>query len=151
MGGASDEIRLRRNRPGCGVVLAGMAAGHKITILPANRHIEVCVGGQKLAESDRAMRLDETGLPARYYIPREDVRTDLLRPATRTTTCPFKGQASYWSAQVGDQLHKDLVWSYETPIPAAGQIAGLMCFYNERVELTISDQHQQDPAMPSRQ
>ncbi len=132
------------------MVLARMAAGHNITIIPANRHIEVRVGGQKLAESDRAMRLDETGLPARYYMPREDVRTDLLRPTARTTTCPFKGQASYWSAQVGGELHKNLVWSYETPIPAAGQIAGLMCFYNERVELTISDQHQQDPTTPSR-
>ena len=77
------------------------------------------------------------------------MRTDLLRPATRTTTCLFKGQASYWSAQVGDQLHKNLVWSYETPIPAAGQIAGLMCSYNERVELTISDL-QQDPTTATR-
>jgi len=149
-GDAADEIRLRRNRQGCRVVLACMAAGHTITIIPANRHIEVCVGGQKLAESDRAMRLDETGLPARYYMPREDVRTDLLRPTTRKTTCPFKGQASYWSAQVGDELHKNLVWSYETPIPAARQIAGLMCFYNERVDMTISDQHQQDPKTSSR-
>jgi uncharacterized protein (DUF427 family) len=132
------------------VVLVCMAAGHNIRIVPAGRHVEVCVGGQQLAESDRAMRLDETGLPARYYIPREDVRTDLLRPAARKTTCPFKGQASYWSAQVGDELHKNLVWSYETPIPAAAQIAGLMCFYNERVELTISDQHQQDPTTSSR-
>jgi uncharacterized protein (DUF427 family) len=127
-----------------------MAAGHNIRIVPAGRHVEVCVDGQKLAESDRAMRLDETGLPARYYIPREDVRTDLLRPTARKTTCPFKGHASYWSVQVGDELHENLVWSYETPIPAAAQIAGLMCFYNERVELTISDQHQQDPETSSR-
>jgi uncharacterized protein (DUF427 family) len=128
---------------------ACMTAGHTITIIPAGQHIEVSVGGQKLAESDRAMRLDETGLPARYYIPREDVRTELLRPTGRKTTCPFKGQASYWSAQVGDELYKDLIWSYETPIPAAQQIAGLMCFYNERVELTISDQHRQDPSASS--
>jgi len=127
-----------------------MASGHTITITPAERHIEVSVGGQQLASSDRALRLDETGLPARYYIPREDVRTDLLRPTARETTCPFKGQASYWSALAGGELHKNLVWSYETPIPAAGQIAGLMCFYNERVELTISDQHQRDPKTPSR-
>jgi hypothetical protein len=84
-----------------------------------------------------------------YYIPREDVRTELLRPARRKTTCPFKGQASYWPAQVGGELYEDLIWSYETPIPAAQQIAGLMCFYNERVELTISDQHRQDPRASS--
>jgi uncharacterized protein (DUF427 family) len=117
-----------------------MASAHTITITPAGRHIEVGIGGQKLAESDRALRLDETGRPARYYLPREDVRTDLLRPTARATTCPFKGRASYWSAQVGDELHDDIVWSYEAPIPGAEQIAGLMCFYNERVELTVSEE-----------
>lgn len=124
------------------MVHACMTSGHKIKITPANRHIEVSVGGQKLAESDRALLLAETGLPARYYIPREDVRTDLLRPTASKTTCPFKGQASYWSAQVGAGILEDLVWSYETPIPAAGQIAGLMCFYNDRVELTVGDERQ---------
>jgi uncharacterized protein (DUF427 family) len=119
-----------------------MATGHTITINPADRHIEVSLAGQKLASSDRALRLDETGLPARYYIPREDVRTELLRPTASKTTCPFKGRASYWSAQVGDQIYKDLVWSYETPIPAAEQIAGFMSFYPDRVELTVSDARQ---------
>jgi uncharacterized protein (DUF427 family) len=119
-----------------------MATGHTITINPADRHIEVSAAGQLLASSDRALRLDETGLPARYYIPREDVRTDLLRPTASTTTCPFKGQASYWSAQVGDEIYEDLVWSYETPIPGAKQIAGFMSFYPDRVELTVSDARQ---------
>jgi uncharacterized protein (DUF427 family) len=119
-----------------------MATGHTITINPADRHIEVSLAGQKLASSDRALRLDETGLPARYYIPREDVRTELLRPTASKTTCPFKGQASYWSAQVGDEIYKDLVWSYETPIPGAEQIAGFMSFYPDRVELTVSDARQ---------
>jgi uncharacterized protein (DUF427 family) len=119
-----------------------MATGHTITINPADRHVEVSAAGQLLASSDRALRLDETGLPARYYIPREDVRTDLLRPTASTTTCPFKGQASYWSAQVGDEIYEDLVWSYETPIPGAEQIAGFMSFYPDRVELTVSDARQ---------
>jgi uncharacterized protein (DUF427 family) len=138
-----------RNRVRCRVVAACMASGHTITIIAANRHIEVSVGGQKLAESDRALRLDETGLPPRYYIPRQDVRTELLRPTARKTTCPFKGQASYWSVQVGGEIYKNLVWSYETPIPQAGPIAGLMCFYDERVELTIGDEHQPGPKTSS--
>jgi len=78
------------------------------------------------------------------------VRTDLLQPTAKRTTCPFKGQASYWSARIGGEVYQDLVWSYETPIPAAEQIAGLMCFYNERVELTLSEQHQPDPRAASR-
>jgi uncharacterized protein (DUF427 family) len=114
-----------------------MATGHQITITPADAHIEVAVGGHQLADSDRAVLLTETGMPARYYIPRADVRTELLRPTARETTCPFKGQASYWSVQAGDEIHEDLVWSYQAPIPEAEGIAGLMCFYNERVELRI--------------
>jgi uncharacterized protein (DUF427 family) len=127
-----------------------MASGHTITITPAERHIEVTVGGQTLASSDRALRLDETGSPPRYYLPREDVRTDLLEPTAQHTTCPYKGEASYWSAQVGGEAYPNLVWSYETPIPGAEQIAGLMCFYNERVELTVSEPHQADPRAAAR-
>ncbi len=114
-----------------------MATGHKITTTPAALHIEVTLGGVKLAESDRPVLLDETGLPTRYYLPRDDIRTELLHPTDRHTTCPFKGQASYWSVQAGGEVYDDLVWSYENPIPQAAEIAGLMCFYDERVELTI--------------
>ena len=79
-----------------------------------------------MADSDRPVLLDETGLPTRYYLPPEDVRTELFRPTTSETTCPFKGQASYWSVVVGDEVHHDLVWSYGTPIPdAEGIVAAL--------------------------
>src|SRR5437879_3568673 len=119
-----------------------MARAHEITISPSQLHVEVAVGGVKVAESDRPVLLDETGLPTRYYLPREDVRTELLRPTSRETTCPFKGQASYWSVEVGGEVHDDLVWSYESPIPDAEGIAGLMSFYNERVELTVDGERQ---------
>lgn len=116
-----------------------MASGHQITITPTGQHVEITLGGEQVASSDRAVVLEETGLPPRYYLPREDVRTDLLRPTSSRTTCPFKGEASYWSAEIGGEVHDDVVWSYETPIPAAAGIAGLMCFYTERgAELTIS-------------
>ena len=114
-----------------------MASGHTITTRPSRAHVEVSLDGVKLAESDRPVLLDETGLPTRYYLPREDARTELLRPTSTHTTCPFKGQASYWSVEVGGAVHDDLVWSYESPIPEAEGIRGLMCFYNERVELTV--------------
>jgi len=83
--------------------------------------------------------LNETGLPTRYYLPRDDVRTDLLRPTSFSTKCPFKGTASYWSLEMGDKVHDGIVWSYETPIPAAAGVAGLMCFYDDRVDLTIGE------------
>ncbi|HTS95559.1 MAG TPA: DUF427 domain-containing protein [Streptosporangiaceae bacterium] len=119
-----------------------MASGHTITITPAELHVEVTLGGEKLAESDRPVLLEETGLPTRYYLPREDVRTDLLKPTDSATTCPFKGQASYWSAEVGGEVFQDVVWSYQTPIPQAEGITGLMCFYSDRVELTVDGERQ---------
>jgi uncharacterized protein (DUF427 family) len=125
-----------------------MAKGHRITITPAKLHVEVTVNGLKVAESDRPVLLEETGLPTRYYLPLEDVRTDLLRRTSHQTTCPFKGQASYWSLEVGDEVHDNLVWSYQQPIPAAEGIAGLLSFYGERVELTVGDERQS--AAPSR-
>ena len=126
-----------RNQPGLPAVGTYMATGHTITTRPATVHVEISLNGEKLAASDRPVLLDETGLPTRYYLPREDVRTDLLRPTTTHTTCPFKGEASYWSAEVGGEVHEDLVWSYESPIPQAKEIEGLMCFYPDRVTMTV--------------
>jgi uncharacterized protein (DUF427 family) len=117
-----------------------MSTGHEITIAPADARIVVTLGGETIADSDKAVLLSETGSPARYYLPREDIRTDLLRSTSTHTRCPFKGDASYWSAEVGGQVHEDVVWSYETPIPDASGIAGLMCFYNNRVQLTVDGQ-----------
>ncbi len=115
-----------------------MTTGHTITVNPAGHHVVISVDGVKLAESDTALVLEETGMPARYYLPREDVRTEYLQATDTHTTCPFKGEASYWSVQVGDQVHKDLVWSYPEPIPSVAPIAGLLCFYAERVEQQVS-------------
>jgi uncharacterized protein (DUF427 family) len=133
---------MTRNQGSGRVVGTSMASGHTITITPSQAHVVVTVGGEKLAETDRPVLLDETGLPTRYYLPREDVRTDLLESTDSATTCPFKGQASYWSARVGGETHQDLVWSYETPIPQAEGITGLMSFYPDRVELTVNGERQ---------
>jgi uncharacterized protein (DUF427 family) len=130
-------VAAGRNQRGGGAVVTGMATGHTITTTPSTVHVEVTLNGQKLAESNRPVQLDETGLPTRYYLPREDVRTDLLRSTSTHTTCPFKGEASYWSADLDGEVHEDLVWSYESPIPQAKEIAGLMCFYPDRVKLTV--------------
>ena len=115
-----------------------MTRGHTITVNPADRHVVISLGGVKLAESDNALVLEETGLPARYYLPPEDVRTEHFLATDTHTTCPFKGEASYWSVQIGDDVHKDLIWSYPEPIPAVAEIAGLLCFYAERVDQQVS-------------
>lgn len=114
-----------------------MSTGHTITITPSNAHIEVRLGGEILATTDRALALEETGLPTRYYLPPEDVRTDLLRPTSFHTTCPFKGEASYWTAEVGGTTHDGVVWAYEQPIEGAAAIAGYLSFYPNRAEILV--------------
>lgn len=123
-----------------------MPRGHRITVTPTDVHVEVRVGGRIVAESDRPVLLDETGLPTRYYLRPDDVRTDLLKPTSRTTTCPFKGTASYWSLHLGDKVYEDLVWSYQAPLPEVAEISGLLCFYNEKVDLIVGGQSGQKPA-----
>jgi len=119
-----------------------MASGHTITITPAKLRVEVSLDGRNLAESGRPVLLRETGLPTRYYLPRQDVRTDLLRRTDTVTRCPFKGQRVVLVRTGRGQPYEDVVWSYESPIPGAEGIAGLMCFYPERVELTVSGERQ---------
>ena len=114
-----------------------MTTGHTVTITPTDAHIEVRLRGELLASSDRALRLDETGLPARFYVPKDDVRMELLHPTTFHTTCPFKGEASYWSIELGGQTHDGIAWAYETPITAAAEIAGHLSFYPDRTEVSV--------------
>jgi uncharacterized protein (DUF427 family) len=64
---------------------------------------------------------------------------DLLRPTSFTTHCPFKGQASYWTLELNGKVHDGIVWSYETPIAGVEDVAGMLSFYPERVDLTVGD------------
>ena len=114
-----------------------MSSGHTVTVTPSDAHVVVRLGGELVAETDSALRLDETGLPARYYIPKRDVRMDLFQATSFHTTCPFKGEASYWSAELGGERHDGVVWAYEDPIPAAAAIAGHLSFYPDRTEITV--------------
>ncbi len=92
-----------------------------------------------MAESRRARFLFETGLPTRYYFPAEDVRTDLLKPSETLTRCPYKGQAIYFSAAIGDRVVDDLVWSYPDPVPECPKIKDHLCFFNERADTIMVD------------
>jgi uncharacterized protein (DUF427 family) len=117
-----------------------MSAGHSVTITHTDSHVEVRLGSEVLAKTDRAVRLEETGLPTRYYVPKADARMDLLRPKTFETTCPFKGVASYWSATVDGETRDGIVWGYDTPIEAAAEIAGYLSFYPHRAAVLVDGQ-----------
>jgi uncharacterized protein (DUF427 family) len=121
---------------------------HRVDILASSRHVQVVMDGVTLADSHQPRILFETGLPPRYYLPLTDVRLDLLRPSATQTHCPYKGTATYWSAEVGATLLDDFVWIYRTPLPESQKIAGLACFYNEKVELYVDGQLQERPRTP---
>jgi uncharacterized protein (DUF427 family) len=113
---------------------------HRVDILESSRHVRVAIAGQTVAETSRARFLFETSLPTRYYIPRLDVRLDLLRSSAMRTACPYKGMTStYWSAENADGSIRDVAWSYAAPIPDAAKIANLVAFFNERVDAIFVD------------
>jgi uncharacterized protein (DUF427 family) len=114
----------------------------RVDVLASSRHVEVVVGGHTVASSRQPRILFETGLPPRYYLPLSDVRMDLLRPSATTSSCPYKGTAAYW--HVGD--HEDVVWIYRSPLPESQKVAGLACFWNEKVDLYVDGELQERPA-----
>ncbi len=85
------------------------------------------------------MLLHETGLPVRYYLPRDDIRMDRLVATDLQTTCPFKGDAHYWSVRTDGRELTGVAWSYPEPIDGREDIAGLVCFFNERVDELLVD------------
>ena len=109
----------------------------RVDTVNSSRHLRVEVEGQVVAESHRPVLLYETGLPTRYYIPKQDVRMDLLEPTGTVTRCPYKGVARYWSLNLGDHAVTDIVWAYPTPIPECTRIENLLSFYNERVDIFL--------------
>jgi uncharacterized protein (DUF427 family) len=118
---------------------------HRVDVLDSSRNVRVRIDDELVADSGRPKLLFETGLPTRYYLPRDDVRTDLLVPSGTVTRCPYKGLASYWSVARTDGGAADVVWSYAAPLDGATKIAGLLCFFNERVDLEVDGEPQERP------
>jgi uncharacterized protein (DUF427 family) len=117
----------------------------RIDVHTSSRHVRVWRDGLVLADSRRPSILFETGLPPRYYLPAEDVRTELLVPSSTQTRCAYKGVASHWSVRVEERLVEDLVWSYPEPLLEVEPIRGLFCFYQERVDLEVDGELQTRP------
>jgi uncharacterized protein (DUF427 family) len=120
----------------------------RVDVLPSERHVRVELAGELVAESRRPHALFETSLPTRWYLPPEDVRQELLEPSETVTSCPYKGTARYWSVRAGGELHRDVAWSYPDPIPECPRIAGLVAFFNERVDIVVDGVPQQRPFTP---
>jgi uncharacterized protein (DUF427 family) len=117
----------------------------RVDILPSSRHVRVEVDGETIAESTSPRLLFETGLPVRYYLPKTHVRMHLLTATDTESHCPYKGQAQWWSVRAGGKLHDDLAWSYRTPLPESVKVAGLVAFYNEKVDIYVDGVLQERP------
>jgi uncharacterized protein (DUF427 family) len=120
----------------------------RVDVLRSSRAVRVELDGELLAESSSALLLFETGLPTRYYFDRTAVRFEHLAPSETVTACPYKGTTSeYWSAR-HDPTHTDLAWSYHFPTREVLPIAGLVAFYNERVDVSVDGERFERPQTP---
>ncbi|HUT48618.1 MAG TPA: DUF427 domain-containing protein [Alphaproteobacteria bacterium] len=111
----------------------------RVDVVDSIRQVRVVLGGETVAETTRARFLFETGLPTRYYIPRADVRAELLEPSDTETQCPYKGIAAYHSVRVGGKRFEDIVWYYPDPIAECPRIKDYLCFFNEHVDAIFVD------------
>jgi uncharacterized protein (DUF427 family) len=107
---------------------------HPITISPAEGTVRVTVAGRIVAESTRALRLDEKGHPPVYYLPRNGADMSLLVQTKHYTYCPYKGDCTYYSVSIGGPKSEDAVWTYETPYEAVASIKEYLAFYPSRVD-----------------
>jgi uncharacterized protein (DUF427 family) len=108
---------------------------HPITISPNPNAIRVTADGVVIAESRRALTLKEASYPAVQYIPREDAKLELLSRTDRVTHCPYKGDANYFSINVGGKMIENSIWTYESPFPAMAEISGHLAFYPDKVKI----------------
>ncbi|MCW2560293.1 MAG: hypothetical protein JWP55_4257 [Mycobacterium sp.] len=112
-------------------------AEHPITITPTGKHVTVRVNGDVVAETDAALTLQESTYPAVQYIPLADVVDSALRRSDNTTYCPYKGEANYYHVTIGDVTVDDVIWTYEQPYPAVGEIVGHVAFYANKADVTV--------------
>lgn len=108
---------------------------YRVDLEPHPGRVRVTLAGETIADSERAIVVNETKHAPVIYIPREDVRMKHLEATDHQTFCPFKGEASYWSIRVGDHLEQNAVWTYPNPFEQVGALKTYVSFYQDRPEL----------------
>ncbi|KAI5358927.1 hypothetical protein Slin14017_G112100 [Septoria linicola] len=120
----------------------------RVDILQSTRHIVVKIDGRVVADTDSSMHLYETSLPCRYYLPLTRVDASILRPSTTKTQCPYKGEAEYYDVEIDGTVYEDIVWYYNRPLLESARIEGLVCFYNEKVQIEVDGEELEVPVTP---
>ena len=110
---------------------------HRILFAPDDRRLRAQIAGHTVLDTTRAHLLHETGIRPVAYVPLEDFDDGVLERTQTVTHCPFKGDASYWSIRVGDELRDDAVWAYETPIEEAAWLRGFAALAFEKADRWI--------------
>ena len=108
---------------------------YRVDLEPNPKRVRIALGTHTIAESERSLRVRETKHDPVVYIPREDVRMDLLERTDHETFCPFKGEAAYWTIRVGDRVLENAAWSYEDPFDEVEGLKDYVSFYTDRLEL----------------
>lgn len=116
-----------------------LLGAHRIEVRPVSGRVVVRLDGEVLADTRDAVVLEEGRLPARWYVPEGDLRGERLEPSDRTSHCPFKGDAVYRSARVGERVEEAVAWSYPDPKSGVAEIGGRWAFYQQRVDVEVSD------------
>jgi uncharacterized protein (DUF427 family) len=121
----------------------------RVDALRSSRQVRVELEGFVLAEADSLVMLFETGLPPRHYLDRTALDFSHLVPSDKVTSCPYKGTTSqYWSVRIGDEIRPDLAWSYEFPTVELAKIAGLVAFFDEKVDTFLDGELLERPQTP---
>jgi uncharacterized protein (DUF427 family) len=118
----------------------------RVDAIRSSRLVRVELDGVVLAETASPVFVFETGLPTRYYVPRTDVRFEHLLPSDTVTECPYKGRTTgYWSVHIGGTAHADLAWTYDFPTRQLLPVAGMIAFYNERIDHVLDGERLERP------
>lgn len=111
---------------------------YRVDLVPESRRVTVVFAGVTIADSERALRVEETGHAPVHYLPQSDLRMDLLHPSDHHTRCPYKGEASYWTIAVPEggsvRRSENAVWAYPAPYDEVQELAGHYAFYGSRVD-----------------
>jgi uncharacterized protein (DUF427 family) len=114
---------------------------HRVDAVPSSRHVRISKDGTVLAESIRPVVIFEAGLPARWYLPLEDVKA-ALTPSDLRTNCTYKGRARYFTVEGPDGPMPNLAWTYDEPQPEVAPVAGLVCFFNEQLDVDVDGERE---------
>ncbi len=110
---------------------------HTVKVSPASERVRITFDGELLVDTTEALKLEEASYPAVYYVPRKDVKMELLERTTHSSRCPYKGDASYFTLNGKHADEMNAVWTYEPPFDEVIAIKAYLAFYPNKVQIAI--------------